>query len=139
MTQGAFLAYRLNPEDCYYVKPDNWLPAKIGYYLRDVADQRVGIEVFTDGEVQREIDERKGTLYIVTPQAFRRSSLYISRSFHGAAINWRDPCDDSPLDYWDTYERMQSSAGEVTATDLLSHAKEFEEVGELETAVWDLD
>jgi tetratricopeptide (TPR) repeat protein len=131
---GAFLANRLNPEDRYYVKPDDWLPTKIGYYLRDVADQGVGIQVFTNKEVQERINSEGGTLYIVTPQAFRRSSLYISRSFHGAAINWRDPCSDSSLEYWDTYERMQSSAGEVTAKDLLSEAKQFEQAGELPTA-----
>lgn len=131
---GAFLANRLNPEDRYYVKPDYWLPAKIGYYLRGVSDREVGIEVFGDKALQKEIDNAKGTLYVVTPQAFRKSPVYRSRSFHGAAVNWREPCDGSPMDYWAMYNWMHSSTGEVTGKDLLSEAKEFEQAGDLDTA-----
>ena len=131
---GTFLANRLNPEDRYYLKPEYWLPAKMDYYLRDVKDQEVGIEVFSNEIFHHEIDRLGGTLYIVTNQAFGKSDRYRSRAFHGAAVNWRDPRSPTPMDYEDAYEQMHASSGKENALDLLSEAKQFEAAGNLDKA-----
>jgi predicted negative regulator of RcsB-dependent stress response len=130
-----FLKSRIRPEDRFYVKPEYWMENKARYYLPEVADREVGVEVFFDPEIQERIRSASGTLYVLTRRSMVKESGFESRIFKSASVSWKPTVGENALDFSKAYDWIVASSFQVSPDDLLFEARYLENAGQLEFAL----
>lgn len=130
-----FLKNRMKQEDRFYIKPEYWMENKVRYYLPEVADREVGVQIFFDPTLQEEVRSASGTFYVLTRRSMVKGSGFESRIFKSVSVSWKPTVGENSLDFSKAYDWIIASSYQVSPDDLLFEARNLENAGRLEFAL----
>ncbi|MCL4733434.1 MAG: glycosyltransferase family 39 protein [Candidatus Omnitrophica bacterium] len=141
---GQFLSSLLNPEDRYYICPEQYLGFKVNYYCPQIVSQEAKVEIFFDSNLQSELEEKGGNLYVVSRTPLATTNTIETRKFGSVStgkgsllyISWLKKMNHSPQIFEIFYKLTQGKYEnpKKKETNYLEEAKALIKANKLELA-----